>query len=143
MAAGLSGCGLISGLPSQANPTCSWTSQVPKNEDAICRTVFRTMQAITRAEQRGDDRTIRRLVPNPVVAERIIDFGRQKRREGLHGIHASPSLTLGASVNATLGVGVQIVGQSGSGKFSVPETVYVRFRIGAAYVVNDQPEEEW
>jgi hypothetical protein len=140
---GLVGCGLINGLPSQSNPTCSWTSQVPRDQVSVCRSVYRTLQALTRAELRGDDHAIRRLVTNPVVANRIIAFGRQQRAAGLHDIHPSPSLTLGASVDNTLGVGAQIVGHTSSGKFSVPETIYTRLKGGTAYVVNDQPEEEW
>lgn len=139
----LGGCGLVSGLPSQSNPTCSWTSQPPANADAVCRTVFRTMQALTKAEQHGDDAVIRRLVPEPVVAGRIIAFGRAQRRHGLRFLRPSPSMTLGASSKHTLGVGVEVVGQSAAGKIAVPESVFVRLRGGTAYVVGDQPEQEW
>jgi hypothetical protein len=139
----LAGCDLISGLPSQANPTCSWTSEPPKDEDAVCRTVFRTLQALTRAEEHGDDATIRRLVPAATVASRIIAFGSQNRRDGLKFLYSSPSLTLGASVNHTLGVVLHVVGESRAGKFSDPESVFVRLRGGTAYVVADQPEQEW
>ncbi len=143
LALSLAGCGLFSGLPSQSNPTCSWTSEPPRNADAVCRTVFRTMQALTRAEAHGDDAAVRRLVPAPAVAGRIIAFGRDQRRHGLRFLRPSPSMTLGASANHTLGVGLRVVGQSGAGKISVPESVFVRLRGGTAYVVDDQPEQEW
>jgi len=137
------GCGLINGIPSQTHPSCSWTTQVPSNADSVCNTVFATLRALTEAEFRGDQRTIHRLVPKAAVAARIVDFGRRKRREGLRSLRPTPSLTLGASAHGTLGVGAQVVGQTRGGSFRVPETVYVRVRDGTAYVVDDQPEQEW
>jgi hypothetical protein len=143
VAGGMAGCGLFGTLPSQNNPTCSWTSEPPKDSAAFCQTVFRTLQALTGAELHGDDRTIHRLVTKPAVAARIILFGRQKRHDGLRFLRPSPSVTLGASVNNTTGVHLEVVGQTGSGKVAAPETVYVRLHAGTAYVVDDQPEEEW
>lgn len=137
------GCGLLGGLPSQSHPSCSWTTQPPNNPDSVCATVFSTLRMLALADLNGDDATIHRLVTSPAVARRIIAFGRDERRLGLHSLHVTPSLTLGASVNRTLGVGLQLVGQTRGGSLRAPQTIYVRLHGDSATVVDDQPEQEW
>ena len=46
-------------MPTQNDPTCSWTSAPPANHDALCRIVYRTLNGIARAELHDNPRAIR------------------------------------------------------------------------------------
>lgn len=136
-----SACG---NLPSQSNPTCSWTSQPPGNADTICRESFHTLTQIARAEVRGDNKTVHALVSNRSVAARIIDFGKRERARGLKELHVVPSLTLGSlQTSNQTGVGFHLGGKRVHGNFEGSETVYVLIRRGKAVIVLDQPGQEW
>jgi hypothetical protein len=130
-------------MPSQSQPVCSWVTAPPANHDALCRTVYATLDAIARAEVRDDTRTIRRLVSNPHVARRIIAHAVSLRTSGVESLHITPSFTLGQSRNGYLGAGFNVVGATRKGGIAAPQTIYLLVRHGMATVVDDQPEEEW
>jgi hypothetical protein len=137
-----SACGLP-GLPSQNDPTCSWTSAIPANHDRVCKTTFETLSALVRADVRGDWATIHRLVPTASVAHKIVVFGQQERAQRIIYLHVVPTLTLGAVRGGLLGVGFNITGKTHEGNVQAPQSLYLRLRRGRALVVQDQPDQEW
>lgn len=138
----LGGCSLVS-VPSQAHPDCSWSTSPPGNQKSLCAQTFRTLRALAQAAASGNDSTVRRLVPNASVARRIIAYGRDQRRQGLQWMHIDPSIAMGTVSGGRVGAGFYIIGRSGAGKISAPETLYLRVRDGRAIVVGDQPAQEW
>lgn len=138
----LVGCG-IPGLPSQQHPDCSWNSVVPSNADQLCSVAFRTTSALVRAQVRGDDPAIRRLVSNPRVAANIIAYGRLRRSQRINFLHVVPSMTLDAGNPHLLGAGFFVVGKTAAGRVDDPETLYMVVHGSSAQVTQDQPNEAW
>lgn len=142
LAAGLTGC-LGIDVPTQNHPICSWGSQPPKNSAALCGVAFRTLRTLARADFTGNVRTIRRLVPNRTVARRIIQYGVNERRNGVHVLHIVPSIALDNIHPGYIGAGFYLLSESRLGRTSAPETVYLRVRGRHATVVADQPAQDW
>lgn len=131
-------------VPTQQSPRCSWDSTPPARADTICQTIFQTLSTVVRAEVSGDNRTVRRLVPTRLVADRIIAYGETVRAGGDPSVHVVPSFTLdNATRSKYIGAGFYLLGKTRSGKLQAPETVYLQIRHGQAFIVDDQPGEEW
>lgn len=139
---GLSGCLGLS-VPTQRHPICSWGSQPPANAGAVCSEAFATLSAVTRADFKGNARSVRRLVPNRTVARRIIKFGIAQRQGGVRVLHVVPSIALDVVRPGYIGAGFYLLSESRAGKGSLQETVYLRVRHGRALVVADQPGQDW
>jgi hypothetical protein len=132
-----------SGVPSEANPSCSWMTAPPPNDKTVCRLIYDALQSIARAEFIGDAATIRGRVTNSAVADRIISQSRELRKQHAQFLHIAPSFTLGPMSDGTYEAIVGLVGRSSTGKISAPQQVYLRLRHGKAVIVNDRPNEEW
>lgn len=130
-------------LPSQTNPVCSWNSQPPSNADQLCRMSYQTVDAVARAEARGDDATIRRLVARDDVALRIIKYGAQVRAKHLSGFHAVPSITLAVIRPGLVGARFYLVGKSSAITVDNPVAVYLRIRQDRALIAYDFPRQVW
>jgi hypothetical protein len=138
----LSGCMSVS-IPSQSDPSCSWSSQPPGNADSLCVSTFHTLRSVLNAAIQGDGATLRRFVPNPTIRHRIADFGTTVRHKGNISVHVTPSFTLGITPNGDLGAEFNIVGSTHHGDVKAPQTVYLAARGGSAVIVHDQPMQEW
>lgn len=138
----LSGC-LSNSIPSQSNPSCSWSSQPPGNADALCVSTFHTLRSVLNAAIQGDGTTLRRFVPDPKIRHRIAVFGATVRHKGNISVHVTPSFTLGATRNGDLGAEFNIAGSTHDGNVKAPQTVYLATRGGRTVIVHDQPLQEW
>ncbi len=137
----VTGCALAS-LPSQENPTCSWSSSPPANADALCATAFDTLTKVVHAVQKGDKATIRTIVTNPTVAARILTYSRSQRALHARSLHVVPSFTLDIA-GGLLGAGFYVLGKNDSGNVNSPETLYLRVHGQMARIVEDQPNQDW
>ena len=137
----VTGCSLAS-LPSQHNPTCSWSSSPPANADALCTTSFDTLTKIVQAVQKGDNQAIKTIVTNPSVAARIMAYSRTQRVAHARRLHVVPSFTLETSGDL-LGAGFYVLGKNDSGNVNSPETLYLKVKGRSATVVEDQPNQDW
>lgn len=137
-------CGCVSfGVPSQSDPSCSWTSQLPSNADAVCVSTFHTLRAVLNAAIRGDETTLRRFVPDAVIRHRIVAFGASVRHRGDISVHITPSFTLSRMPRGILGAEFNIVGHTHHGDVKAPQTVYLARRGGSTIIIQDQPMQEW
>ena len=137
-------CGCVSlSVPSQSNPSCSWTSQLPSNADAVCLSTFHTLRAVLDAAIRGDETTLRRLVPDAVIRHRIAAFGASVRHKGNISVHITPSFTLEKIRSDQLGAEFNVVGHTHHGDVKAPQTVYLAARNGTTVIIQDQPMQEW
>jgi hypothetical protein len=134
----LSGCTPL-GAPTQDNPTCSWSSAVPRGADATCLSVFRTLSRIARAEQRGDEKSIRTLAPVPKAARRMIAEGRSLRSQHASGLHVVPSVTLRANSPNRVEAQYFLLGKTPSGRINQQEGVTLRVHGGSAVITRAQP----
>ncbi len=138
----LCGCTALS-VPSQSNPSCSWTSQLPTNADAVCLSTFHTLRSVLQAAIRGDETALRRLVPDAVIRHRIAMFGASVRHKGDISVHITPSFTLSTLRSGQLGAEFNIVGHTHHGDVKAPQTVYLARRGGITVIIQDQPMQEW
>jgi hypothetical protein len=138
----LSGC-LDTSIPTRHNPSCSWDSSVPPNASTICSTVFRTLQSLATAEQKGNNGVVRRLVSLPRVRHRIIRYGASLRGQKVSNLHIVPSFTLDQLRPSYFGAGFYLNGDLPGGHVNSPMTVELRVNKGRAIVINDQPGQEW
>lgn len=136
------GC-IVPGVPTQQQPSCSWSSQPPDNADQLCRQIFRTLSLVARAEVRHDDSTVRRLVTQPAAAARIIAYGAQLSRQKVRSFHVVPSMTLLDTGGGRVGAAFFLQGQTSQGRLRAQETVYLRQRHGTQVIIADQPGHEW
>jgi hypothetical protein len=139
----LAGCAVEQHLPSQADPTCSWGSNVPSNEQKLCSVTFTTLSMVARAELRGDRGTILRIVTNRAVASRILDHTSALHRVGVQTLHIVPSLTLSVTSQGYIGAGFYLLGTSRQGRIKSPQTVYLQVKKGSATIVGDQSDQQW
>lgn len=116
---------------------------MPARSDFLCATVFRTLSGLARANLRGDDATVRRLVSDPRVAGRIVAYGRKIRRAHATDLHVVPSITMDKLPSGELGAGFYLLGSARTGRINAPQTLYLRLRRRTAFVVRDQPGQEW
>lgn len=138
----LGGC-LANSIPTQSRPSCSWTSALPADADAVCVSTFHSLRIVLAAAIRGDGRTLRRLVPDGTVRRRIAAFGAAVRRKGNISVHITPSFTLARVRSGLLGAEFNIVGHTHHGDVKAPQTVYLDSRSGTPVIVQDQPMQEW
>lgn len=137
-------CGCVSlSVPTQNNPSCSWTSQLPTNADAVCVSTFHTLRTVLDAAIRGDERTLRHLIPDGVIRRRIAVFGASVRHKGNISVHITPSFTLSTIGGGRLGAEFNIVGHTHHGDVKAPQTVYLGSRGGTTIIIEDQPMQEW
>jgi hypothetical protein len=101
------------------------------------------LSSIVRAEVRGDNATIRRLVVAPAVADHIIRYGSTVRRQHVNFLHVVPSYTLEVVHPREVGAAFYLVGQTPRAKISRPQTVYLAIRGSQALVVRDQSDQDW
>lgn len=135
-------CSLVD-YPTQSNPSCSWVTTPPSDADTLCRAVYRTVDAVARAEVRGDAHTVRRLVTSGEAAARILAYGGTLRAARVRGFHVVPSMTLDGSEPGTVRASLFILGRPPSGRLRATETLYLRVHHGAALIVRDVPGQEW
>jgi hypothetical protein len=138
----LTGC-FSEDLPTQSNPTCSWSSSPPANSDALCRSAFTTIRGLAEASKRGDNAAIHRLVADQQAAGRIIRYSRQIRQDKVLWLHAVPSFTLRQTPDGYLGAGFYLLGKTERDRIKAPQTLVLRVRAGKAVVVADQGGQEW
>jgi hypothetical protein len=131
------------GAPTQQHPSCSWNADVPTNADQTCAITFRTLSAVAAAEVRGDNDTIRRIVPAPAVAGRIIAYGASIRARHVKFMHVVPNVTLQTFPGNVVIADLNLIGRTKEGLISRSESVYLQFRHGQARILKDQPGEEW
>jgi hypothetical protein len=98
---------------------------------------------VLNAAVRGDDGTLRRLVPDATIRHRIAVFGASVRRKGNISVHITPSFTLEKMQSRRLGAEFNIVGHTHHGDVKAPQTVYLGVRHGATVIIEDQPMQEW
>jgi hypothetical protein len=98
---------------------------------------------VLNAAIRGDEATLRRLVPDSTIRHRIAVFGDTVRHKGNISVHITPSFTLTTTRNGDLGAEFNIVGKTHHGDLKAPQTVYLASRGGSHVIVQDQPLQEW
>lgn len=138
----IAGCS-APGVPSQSHPSCSWAMSPPSNADRLCSTAFHTLADLATAVSRDDESRIRSIVPNRIVADRIIYYSRDLKRQGKPSVHIVPSLTLDITSKGSLGAGFYLIGTTRKGRVKAPQTLYLRVQGTRASVVGDQPDQEW
>jgi hypothetical protein len=141
LAIALCGC-LTEPVPTQNNPSCSWTTAPPANPNALCDRVFPVLRDVTRAIWRGDDATIRRYAAPP-VASRIIAYGRRLRPLGITDLHVVPSYTMSVQSRGEFGAGFYVLGQTHHGPIKDQESVYLRVTRSSVRIMHDQPQQNW
>ncbi|HZT95203.1 MAG TPA: hypothetical protein VFB34_00035 [Chloroflexota bacterium] len=137
----LASCSL---LPSSGSvPTCGWTTSIPSHGDRLCTESYSLFRRLTLDEATGNDAAVHRLVTSPVVARRIIAYGRRLRSRGLRSLQPATTLLLTArGANQILASG-DLKGQTKHGKIDLEEVIRIRFDSGRPRVVGDIPFEEW
>lgn len=138
----LGGCSLAA-LPSQSNPTCSWESRVPDNADAVCTRTVSALQKMTAAVARGDARTIRRLVVDPVTAGKMILYSQRIRAAGARGLHVVPSIALDQEAHGRIGAGFYVLGTTRRRRIKSQETLYFNWVRGRYVVTASDLEKDW
>jgi hypothetical protein len=137
----LSGC-LSEPVPTQTDPSCSWTTTPPTNADKLCSRIFPVLSAVTRAIRTGDDGTVRHYAARP-VANRIIAYGRELHPLGITNLHVVPSYTMSVQGSGELGAGFYVLGQTHHGRIKDQETVYLRVTPSTIRITHDQPQQNW
>ena len=137
----LTGC-LSEPVPTQSDPSCSWTTTPPGNASTMCDRVFPVLNAVTHAIQTGNDAVIRHYAA-PAVANRIIAYGRQLRPLGVSGLHVVPSFTMSVEGKGEVGAGFYVLGKSQQAPIKDQESVYLRMTPRSARIVHDQPQQNW
>jgi hypothetical protein len=54
-----------------------------------------------------------------------------------------PSITLRSAEGGVVGAGFYLVGHTRHGKLARPQTVFLKLQGNKAYVIQDQPGQEW
>ena len=137
----LTGC-LSQPVPTESHPTCSWTTEPPKDADQVCTRVFAVLTTVTRAISQGDERTIRRHAA-PDVAAHIILYARQLRPLHPTGLHVVPSFTMSVDKPALYGAGFYVLGKTRQAPIKDQESVYVRVTSKSVHIAHDQTQQYW
>ncbi|GEM_PF-4540524 len=122
---------------------CGWMTSIPKDGTSLCNMAYKTLRFVAIEEGRGDAAAIRRLVPMPGIAAKILRAGRRWRREGLQFLRITPSLILTPESRHRLLVSLYLVGKTGEGKIAETEVVTLARRGRLFNVVGDQGQQSW
>jgi hypothetical protein len=134
---------LSNNVPSQAHPSCSWTSLPPTNAASLCDRTFTTLRRVLQASIGLDAETLRRLVAPPGIRAKIARWGEHVHTQGDASAHITPSFTLERAPSGYLGARFNMVVKTKRGAFTAPQTVYLASRSGRQVIVQDQPDQEW
>jgi hypothetical protein len=136
------GCSITS-LPSQADPTCSWESDLPPNPDAVCRRTVAALQRVTRAAAQGNAAIIHEEVIDPVTARKIIAFSHKVRAEGVKHLHIVPSIALNMLPGGRIGAGFYVLGTLPQARLNSQETLYFAWVAGKYVVTASDLDKDW